>query len=91
MPVGGDSNTPFAASADGSGRVTAGVSYRQIFDMADLNAAQICVPPGNSGQPGSPHYDDNIERWRDVEYHPLYIDWDDIEANAEAQLTLVPE
>ncbi len=90
VPVGGDSNTPFAASADSSGRVTAGVSYRQIFDLSDLNAAQICIPPGNSGQPGSPHYADNVERWRDVEYHPLFINWDDIEANSEAHLTLLP-
>jgi penicillin amidase len=88
VPVGGDQNTPFAATHDHAGRVIAGVSYRQIFDFADLNAAQICIPPGNSGQPGSPHYADNVQRWHDVEYHPLFIDWDDIEANAEARMTL---
>ena len=90
VPVGGDASTPFATVADREGTVIHGVSYRQIFDLADLNAAQICVPPGNSGQPGSPHYGDNLERWRQVEYHPLYVEWDDIEANAEAHLKLVP-
>ena len=88
MPVGGDGNTPFNTYAERDGKVAVGVSYRQIFDLADLNGARICIPPGNSGQPGSPHYADNIDRWREVEYHPLYINWDDIEANAEARLVL---
>lgn len=88
--VGGDGTTPFATTSDQDKTVMAGVSYRQIFDLANLNAAQICIPPGNSGQPGSPHYADNTERWRDVEYHPLFIDWDDIGANAEARLELRP-
>jgi penicillin amidase len=90
VPIGGDGSTPFATAADRDGFVMAGVSYRQVLDMSDLNAAQVCIPPGNSGQPGSPHYLDNLERWRNVEYHPLYIDWGDIEANAEAHLALAP-
>ncbi len=88
--VGGDATTVFATTSDHDKSVMAGVSYRQIFDLADLNAAQICIPPGNSGQPGSPHYADNVERWREVGYHPLFIEWGDIEANAEARLELVP-
>lgn len=88
VPVGGDANTPFNTASEGGGLVTVSVSYRQVFDLADLNAAQVCIPPGNSGAPGSPHYSDNVERWRSVEYHPLFINWDDIEANAGAHLTL---
>ena len=38
--------------------------------------------------PGSPHYMDHLERWRDVEYFPLYVEWADIEANAEGTLEL---
>ena len=91
VPVGGDGTSPFNTVSDEAGRVPQTVSYRQVFNMADLNAAQIVIPPGNSGQPGSPHYADNLERWRNVEYHPLYIDWGDIEANTEARLTLVGE
>lgn len=89
-PVGGDATSPFNAVSDADGRVPLSVSYRQIFDLADLNAAQVVIPPGNSGQPGSPHYADNIERWRTVTYHPLFVDWGDIERNAEAHLTLRP-
>ena len=91
VEVGGDVNTVFNTSLAYGASAASGVSFRQIYDLRDLNAARICIPPGNSGQPGSPHYGDNIERWRNVEYHPLYIDWDDIGANAEATLTLTPE
>ena len=93
LPVGGDGTTLFCTTADEHGMVSAGVSFRQILDLSDLNAAQVCIPPGNSGQPGSPHYSDNVERWLKVEYHPLYIDWGDIAANAEAtlRLCLTPE
>ena len=88
--VGGDGNTVFNTAAAHGAHAAAGVSFRQIYDLSDLNAARICIPPGNSGQPGSPHYADNVERWRAVEYHPLFVKWPDIEANAEAELALVP-
>jgi penicillin amidase len=84
----GDRNTVWNAGTPVGGAGVHGVSYRQVLDMGDLNAAQIVIPPGNSGQPGSPHYSDNIERWLNVEYHPLFVEWGDIEANAEAELRL---
>ncbi|MGI8553341.1 MAG: penicillin acylase family protein [Dehalococcoidia bacterium] len=88
--VGGDGATLWATQARYGRGSDHGVSYRQIFDLADLNAARILIPPGNSGQPGSPHYGDNRERWRTLAYHPLYINWPEIEANAEAELRLTP-
>jgi penicillin G amidase len=87
-PVGGDGATLWATQARFGRGSDHGVSYRQILDMRDLNAARIVIPPGNSGQPGSPHYGDNVPRWLALEYHPLYVDWDDIERNAEAELRL---
>lgn len=88
--VGGDGATLWATQARYGRGSDHGVSYRQIFDLTDLNAARILIPPGNSGQPGSPHYRDNRERWRAIEYHPLLINWADIEANAEAEQHLIP-
>jgi penicillin amidase len=90
-PVGGDGATLWATQARYGRGSDHGVSYRQIFDLSDLNAARVLMPPGNSGQPGSPHYADNVERWLQLQYHPLYIDWGDIEANAEAEMTLRPQ
>jgi penicillin G amidase len=89
-PVGGDGATLWATQARYGRGSDHGVSNRQILDLNDLNAARILMPPGNSGQPGSPHYGDNVERWLRLEYHPLFIDWRDIEANSEGDLRLHP-
>jgi len=90
LPMQGDRNTVWNASAPMGATGMHGVSYRQVLDVGDLNAARIVIPPGNSGQPGSPHYDDNLQRWLNVEYHPLFVEWADIEAHAEAELQLDP-
>ena len=66
------------------------MSYRQIFDLSALNGARIVLPPGNSGRPDSPHYSDHMEKWLEMEYFPLYVEWEDIEANSEGSLTLSP-
>ena len=87
-PVGGDGATVWATQARYGKGSDHGVSYRQIIDMRDPNSMQIVIPPGNSGQPGSPHFADNVQRWLNVEYHPLYVNWADIEANAEGTLEL---
>jgi len=89
-PVGGDGATLWATQARYGRGSDHGVSYRQIFDLSDLSAGRIVIPPGNSGQPGSPHYGDNVARWLVLEYHPLAVEWAEIEANAEAELKLRP-
>ncbi|MDA0269547.1 MAG: penicillin acylase family protein [Chloroflexi bacterium] len=88
--AGGDGMTPFATQTERGAASTHGVTYRQIIDLADLNGMKICIPPGNSGQPGSPHYADQLEHWLNVEYHPLYTRWADILASAEHSLELKP-
>ena len=90
FPKGGDGNTPNNATGLINQPADHGVSYRQIFDLSNLNGARIVLPPGNSGRPDSAHYNDHIHKWLEMEYFPLYIDWDDIEANSEGSLTLSP-
>ncbi len=87
---GGDGNTPNNATGLINEPADHGVSYRQIFDLSNLNGARIVLPPGNSGRPDSPHYNDHIHKWLEMEYFPLYIEWDDIEANSEGSLRLEP-
>ena len=36
------------------------------------------------------HFSDNLQRWLNLEYHPLHTKWQDIEANAESDLRLAP-
>ena len=90
FPKGGDGNTPNNATGLINQPADHGVSYRQIFDLSDLNGARIVLPPGNSGRPDSDHYSDHIHKWLDMEYFPLFIEWDDIAANSEGTLSLQP-
>lgn len=90
IETGGDDHTPNNANTIYGKPGVHGTSFRQILDLQDLNGARVVLPPGNSGRPGSPHYRDHLERWRDVEYFPLYIEWPDIEANQESDLHLTP-
>ena len=45
---------------------------------------------GESGLPTNPHYDDFIDKWRNIQYVPMWWDITDIKANAEGTLTLTP-
>jgi penicillin amidase len=49
----------------------AGASYREIFDLDDWDRSLAVNAPGQSGQPGSPHYDDLLPLWRSGRYFQL--------------------
>jgi len=65
-------------------------SYRQIVDMGDLARSVSMHTTGQSGHPYHPHYDDMIDPWRNVEYHPMLWERADVEANTEGILVLSP-
>lgn len=65
-------------------------SLRQIIDFADLNSSRFIHTTGESGLPTNPHYDDFIDKWRNIQYVPMWWDITDIKANAEGTLTLTP-
>jgi penicillin amidase len=93
FPIGGDTDTvcQTAYHAHTPYDVNAwGPSYRQIVDMGDLSRAVISFPPGQSGQLGSPHYDDLIEAWLKGEHHPMLWTREQVEREAEARLRLEP-
>jgi penicillin amidase len=46
-------------------------AYRFIADCSDWDNSLSCIPGGQSGHRGSPHYADQVETWRRVAYHPL--------------------
>lgn len=64
-------------------RNTSGVSYRLFVDFAEPATAWGATLTGQSGQPGSPHYVDRVDETLNGEYHPLFMDIDDIEGTAE--------
>jgi penicillin amidase len=65
-------------------------SLRQIVDLSDLNTSRFIHTTGESGLPTNPHYDDFIDRWRNIQYIPMWWDPKVIKANAEGTLTLTP-
>lgn len=67
-----------------------GPSERYIADLADWTRSLSVHTTGQSGQPYSKHYDDFVDLWRNIQYHPMLWSRTDIEKNAEGTLTLAP-
>jgi penicillin amidase len=65
-------------------------SQRQIVDLADLTRSVSMHTTGQSGHPYHRHYDDMIDPWRNIEYHPMLWERADVEADAEGVLVLRP-
>jgi len=92
-PIGGDTDTPCQTAYfahDPYDNTAWAPSYRQIVDMGDLSRSEAMFPPGQSGQLGSPHYDDLIEPWLKGEYHPMLWKREQVEQYAEGRLRLIP-
>jgi penicillin amidase len=93
-PMGGDGTTVWATGANrhdlGSERVV-GPPFRFIADLGDLRNSLGLLAPGQSGQLGSKHYDDQAEAWFTGEYHPMLYAREDVEREAEARLRLEPQ
>jgi len=60
-----------------------GAGLRAVFDLADLDRSRFIIAGGQSGNPLSAHYGDQVERWRDGRSIELRGEGTDI-------LTLVP-
>jgi penicillin amidase len=65
-------------------------SMRLVVPLGDIGASQILVPPGQSGAPGHPHYDDMSQPLLWGEMVPLWFHDEDVRAHAVEVLTLVP-
>jgi penicillin amidase len=93
FPLGGSSNTLWATGAtfhDLSSDLIVGPPFRFIADLGDLRNCQGLLSPGQSGQPGSSHYDDGVQAWFEGEYHPMLYAREDVVREARAWLELFP-
>jgi penicillin amidase len=72
-PIGGDGDTPHqSASIGGSWGADEYIpSYRQIVDLGNLSNSRSIHTTGQSGLPGSAHFDDFIPLWLTGQYHPM--------------------
>jgi len=71
-------------------RVVAGASQRHIFDLSNMKNSLRIIPTGISGNFMSPHYDDQVELWRKVEYRPFIFDRDDVEKDIAYRMIITP-
>jgi penicillin amidase len=91
--VGGDTDTPWQSAMapdEPYDNKLWSPSVRHIFDMSDLSRCQFVLPCGQSGQLGSPHYDDLVESYLTGKLRTMLWTRDQIEADLEGKLTLVP-
>jgi penicillin amidase len=75
---------------DNSFDQTSGASYREILDLNDWDHSVAVNVPGQSGQPGSPHYSDLLPLWSEGKYFPLVYSRDAVEKEATDKLILEP-
>ena len=91
LPIGGDTDTPCQTALtpdDPYDNKVWSPTFRQIVDMGDLSRSLVIHPPGQSGQLGSPHYDDLADLWIKGEYIPMLWTREQIESAAEGKLIL---
>jgi penicillin amidase len=66
-------------------------SMRQIIDLGNLSDSLMMHTTGQSGHPRNRHYDDFIDPWRFIQYHPTLWDKKDVEKSSKNRLTLKPK
>jgi penicillin amidase len=91
IPRGGDDFTVMNTKHDEYFQQVHGATYRHILDLADWDRGLATSAPGQSGQPGSPHYDDLLPMWAAGEYFPLAYSRRKVEEVAQHRLQLTPE
>lgn len=65
-------------------------SMRMILDVGNFDNSLSIHTTGQSGHPFSPHYDDMIELWRNIEYHPMPFTREAVESVTQERLILSP-
>ncbi len=94
FPIGGDTDTVCQTAmspSDPYDLTEWAPSFRQIVDLGDLSRSLVMVPPGQSGQLGSPYYDNLIAPWLAGEYQSMLWTREQVEAETVKRLVLKGE
>lgn len=70
--------------------VTSVPSERAIYDLGNWDESRTMHTTGQSGHPFHPHYDDMIDPWAQVKYHPLRWTREAVNGAAAATMVLLP-
>lgn len=92
VELGGDEQTVMQGGFDGRHGYAAAVipSWRAVYDLADLDRSVGVLPAGISGNPASPHWNDQAPLWAAGKYHPLPFTAAAVEAATVSHMRLVP-
>lgn len=93
IPWGGDANTVAQSSVDlrdPTANPIAIASLRMVIDLGDLEASRFALPGGQSGNPLSPHYRDQLDIWTRGEGVPIAWAPAEIERVTRTTLELIP-
>jgi penicillin amidase len=91
-PLGGDEQTVNNAGFEGDGPFDVYIvpSWRAVYDLADLDESKGILPTGQSGNPASPHWNDQTDAWAAGELRLLPFTRAAVESAATDRLTIVP-
>lgn len=88
----GDRSTPSvgASRMPWSTAVRHAPVFRHLVDLSVTDSSLAVIALGNSGDPASGHAHDQLQRWADHAYVPLYLNWQRIEHAKESETRLEP-
>jgi penicillin amidase len=69
---------------------SSGAEYRIVVDFAAPDSFLAVQNIGNSGVPGSPHYQDQFEPWLRGEYHVVQLRRKRVEADCKSSTVIQP-
>jgi penicillin amidase len=92
-PIGGDEQTVNQGgfdARDGAFPPAVVASWRAVYDLADLDGSVGVLTTGQSGHPGSTHWDDQAPLWAGGKHKPLPFSRAAVEAATLSTLHLLP-
>jgi penicillin amidase len=89
-PRGGSEDTVGAAAYGAGFRQTAGATFRIVVDVGSWDDSVAMNSPGQSGVPGSPHYDDLFASWAADGSFPLLYSREAVQQHTRRTIILRP-
>ncbi|HEX9436010.1 MAG TPA: penicillin acylase family protein, partial [Candidatus Limnocylindria bacterium] len=93
FPWGGDANTVAQAAVDPllpTSNPLAIPTVRTVIDVGGWDEARFVLPAGQSGNPCSPHYDDQLPLWRRGDAVPMPFSEEAVAKATKETLRLEP-
>jgi penicillin amidase len=79
-------NLMFPYDSTGFYKVSAGPSTRRVIDFSDIEASMSILPTGQSGNPFSPHYDDQVQLYLEGKFRRMLLNPEEIRENSNSIL-----